>query len=211
MRAFANTPGLVEVTWRSSVPDSQNGGNYVFYKESFSVSSATSSPVRTMFWTEKSFSAPRITVPSGKVVTVNPVYSNVFPETVPTEFVVVGSSQSDPNASATEVLRTLWYEKSNGIGELHAYNITGRIFVEYLGTRREDGTHEFLGADVVSVEQAVQPKTLTVELGTEIRPEYRQWSELLRLQSASRWDASVFCRARKRCGRSGRFLLAGRK
>lgn len=170
-RVFANTPGLVEVTWRSSVPDSENGGNYVFYKETFSVSSATSSPVRTMFWTEKSFSAPRITVPSGKVVTVNPVYSNVFPETVPVEFVVVGSSQSDPNASATEVLRTLWYEKSNGIGELHAYNITGRIFVEYLGTRREDGTHEFLGADVVSVEQSVQPKTLTVNLGYEIRPE----------------------------------------
>lgn len=171
MRTFANTPGLVEVTWRSSVPDPQNNGNYVFYKESFTVSSATARPVRTMFWTEKSFSAPRITIPTGKVVTVNPVYSNVFPETVPQEFVVVGSSQADPNASATEILRTLWYEKTNGIGELHAYNITGRILVEYLGTRRPDGTHEFLGADIVSVEQSVQSKTLTVELGNELRPE----------------------------------------
>ena len=170
-RVFANTPGLVEVTWRSSVPDSQNDGNYIFYKESFTVSSGALSPVRTMFWTEKSFSAPRITIPTGKVVTVNPVYSNVFPETVAEEFVVVGSSQADPNASSTQVLRTVWFEKTNGIGELHAYNITGRILVEYLGTRREDGTHEFLGADVVSVEQAIQPQTQTVKLGEEIRPQ----------------------------------------
>jgi hypothetical protein len=124
-----------------------------------------------MFWTEKSFNAPRITVPTGKVVAVNPVYSNVFPATVPQEFVVAGTSQADPNASSTQVLRTVWFEKTNGIGELHAYNITGRLLVEYLGTRREDGTHEFLGADIVSVEQAAQPQTLRVELGNEIRPQ----------------------------------------
>ena len=170
-RVFANTPGLVEVTWRSNVPDSQNAGNYIFYKESFTVSSGSLAPVRTMFWTEKSFSAPRITIPTGKVVTVNPVFSNVFPETVPQEFVVVGASKADPNAASTQILRTVWYEKTNGVGELHAYNLTGRILVEYLGARREDGTHVFLGADVLSVEQALQPQTLTVMLGDEIRPQ----------------------------------------
>ena len=169
-QVLANTPGAVEVTWRSSIPDSLNNNNYVFYKERFSVASTTTKPVRTMFWTEKSFNGPRITIPSGKVVAVNPVYSNVFPATVSTEYVVTGASQSDPNASASEVLRTLWYEKSNGLGELHAYNQTGRILVEYLGALREDGGHEFLGADIVSVEQAAQAKTLTVGLGNELRP-----------------------------------------
>lgn len=168
-RVFANTPGNVEVTWRSSLPDPDTN-SYIFYKERFTVSSATSRPIRTIFWTEKSFNGPRVTIPSGRIVTVNPVYSNVFPETVETEYVVAGSSQADPNAEATVVLRTLWYEKANGIGELHAYNKVGRILVEYLGALRGDGTHEFLGADIVSVEQSAQAKTLTVMLGDEIRP-----------------------------------------
>ena len=169
-RVFANTPGKVSVTWRSSLPDPATN-SYIFYQESFVVSSATSTPVRTIFWTEKSFNGPRVTIPSGRIVTVNPVYSNVFPETVSEEYVVVGSSKADPNSTATEILRTLWFEKTNGIGELHAYNQTGRILVEYLGNLLEDGTHEFLGADIVNVEQAARPKTLTVELGREIRPQ----------------------------------------
>lgn len=168
-RVFANTPGNVEITWRSSLPDPDTN-SYIFYKERFTVSSATSRPIRTIFWTEKSFNGPRVTIPSGRIVTVNPVYSNVFPETVESEYVVAGSSQADPNAEATVVLRTLWYEKANGIGELHAYNKVGRILVEYLGALREDGTHEFLGADIVSVEQSAQAKTLAVRLGDEIRP-----------------------------------------
>ncbi|MDQ8187408.1 hypothetical protein, partial [Pelagicoccus sp. SDUM812002] len=168
-RVFANQPGNVSVTWRSSIPDPDTN-NYIFYKETFTVSSATSTPVRTIFWTEKSFNGPRVNIPSGRIVAVNPVYSNVFPETVDEEFVVAGSSAADPNAEATEVLRTLWYEKNNGRGELHAYNQVGRILIEYLGELRDDGTHEFIGADIVSVEQAARPKTLTVMLGEEIRP-----------------------------------------
>jgi len=168
-RVYAHTPGTVEVTWRSTVPDGSN--NYVFYKERFTVSSATSTAIRTMFWTEKSFNGPRVVIPSGNIVTVNPVFSNVFPATVPTEYVVVGSSAADPNAEATTILRTLWYEKNNGLGELHAYNLEGRVFVEYLGALREDGSHEFLGADIINVQQSLQPNTLTVELGMEIRPQ----------------------------------------
>lgn len=168
-RVFANTPGTVSITWRSSIPD-PNTNSYVFYEERFVVSSATSRPVRTIFWTEKSFSAPRIAIPTGNIVTVNPVYSNVFPETVSEEYTVVGDSQADPNAEASTVLRTLWYKKVNGLGELYAYNVTGRILIEYLGELRDDGSHEFLGADIVSVEQTARPQTLTVSLGNEIRP-----------------------------------------
>lgn len=173
-RVFANTPGTVEITWRSAQPDADKTGSnsYVFYRERFSVSSATSTPVRTIYWTEKSFTGPVVNIPSGKITTVNPVYSNVFPATVPTEYAVAGISQSDPNAVSTQILRTLWYESSNGSGKLHAYNQVGRIFVEYLGElNREDGTYAFLGADVVNVEQSLRANTLTVELGQEIRPQ----------------------------------------
>ncbi len=164
---FANQPGLVEITWRSLLPQD---GAYIFFKERFSVSSATATPVRTMYWTEKSFNGPRVTIPSGKIVTVNPVFSNVFPETVAEEYVVVGSSGADPNAEGTQILRTLWFEKSNGVGELHAYNITGRLLVEYLGELREDGTHEFLGLDIVNVSRSLPARTATILLGDQILP-----------------------------------------
>ncbi len=178
-RVFANTPGPVEITWRSALPDSAKTGtnSYVFYKERFTVSSATSTPVRTIYWTEKSFTGPIIQIPSGRITTVNPVYSNVFPATVATEYVVEGVSQSDPNAESTKILRTLWYETTAGTGTLHAYNQTGRIFVEYLGAlNSQDGTYEFLGADIISVEQSLRSTTLTVELGNEIRPNPEQSS-----------------------------------
>lgn len=178
-RVFANTPGTVEITWRSALPDSAKTGSnsYVYYKERFTVSSATSTPVRTIYWTEKSFTGPIIEIPAGRITTVNPVYSNVFPATVETEYVVEGVSQSDPNAEATKILRTLWYESTAGTGTLHAYNHTGRIFVEYLGAlNSQDGTYEFLGADILSVEQSLRSTTLTVELGNEIRPQPEQSS-----------------------------------
>ena len=172
-RVFANTPGTVEITWRSALPDAAKTGSnsYVFYKERFTVSSTTSTPVRTIYWTEKSFTSPVVSIPLGRITTVNPVYSNVFPSTVATEYVVAGVSQADPNAASTEILRTLWFESTAGDGKLHAYNQTGRIFVEYLGAlNSQDGTYEFLGADILSVEQSLRASTLTVELGHEIRP-----------------------------------------
>ena len=166
---FAYQSGQVQLWWRSRLPDASN--NYVLVQETFSVSSATGNPVRTLYWTEKSFNGPRVTIPSGRIVTVNPVYSNVFPATVDEEYVVAGASPpADPDAQPASELRTVWFEKTNGIGELHAYNVSGRILVEYLGELQDDGSHAFLGADVVEVAQAADSTTLTVLLGDEIRP-----------------------------------------
>lgn len=166
---FAYQSGQVQIWWRSRLPDAAN--NYVLVLETFSVSSATTTPVRSLYWTEKSFNSPRVTIPSGRIVTVNPVYSNAFPATVAAEYVVAGSSPpADPSAQPAAELRTVWFDKTNGIGELHAYNVSGRILVEYLGALRDDGSHEFLGADIVEVAQAAPATTLTVNLGDEIRP-----------------------------------------
>ncbi len=168
-QAFANQPGQVQIWWRSRLPDANN--EYVLVEETFAVSSSTSRPVRHFFWTEKSFNGPPISIPSGRIVTVNPVFSNVFPASVEEEFVAVGSSApADPEAQPASELRSVWFEKTNGIGSLRSYNITGRILVEYLGELGEDGTHEFLGADVVEISKASPFSTLTVNLGSEIRP-----------------------------------------
>lgn len=168
-QVFANQPGQVQIWWRSLLPDSND--EYVLVKDTFAVSSSTTRPVRHFFWTEKSFNGPPISIPSGRIVTVNPVFSNVFPSSVSEEYVAVGSSTpADPDAQPADELRTVWFEKNTGIGSLRAYNITGRILVEYLGELGEDGTHEFLGADVVEISKASPFSTLTVNLGSEIRP-----------------------------------------
>ncbi len=164
-QVFANAPGTVEITWRSSVPDPATN-SYVFYKERFAVSSATTTPVRNLFWTEKSFNGPQVVIPSGRIETLNPVFSGVFPATVSSEYVVAGAPA--PDADSAE-LRTVWFDTTGGTRRLHAYNITGRLLIEYLGALRDDGTHEFLGLDVVSVQQTLRPATATVELGQRIR------------------------------------------
>ena len=168
-QVFANQPGQVQIWWRSLLPNASD--EYVLVQETFAVSSSTSRPIRQFFWTEKSFNGPPISIPSGRIVTVNPVFSNVFPSSVSEEYVAVGSSiPADPDAQPAEELRTVWFEKTNGIGSLRAYNMAGRILVEYLGELGEDGTHEFLGADVVEISKASSFSTLTVNLGSEIRP-----------------------------------------
>ena len=106
-QVFASESGQVTLWWRSRVPDGNN--NYILVREIFAVSSATQNPVRTLYWTEKSFNAPCVLIPSGRIVTVNPVYTNVFPATVGTEFVSVGNSvPADPNARPVSELRTAW-------------------------------------------------------------------------------------------------------
>ena len=163
---FASTPGTVEVTWRSRVPDATTN-NYIFFKERFTVSSATSNPVRNLYWTERSFNGPQVVIPTGIIGTINPVFSNVFPERVTSEYVVAGTPA---NTGDSAELRTVWFDTTGGTRRLHAYNVTGRILIEYLGTLRDDGTYEFLGMDIVSVQQALRPSTVTIELGSQLLP-----------------------------------------
>ena len=174
---FANTAGTVSVTWVSSIPDPATNA-YVFYKETFSVSSDTKSGVRNMYWTERSYSGPQVVIPSGQITRANPVFSNSFPETVASEILLAGDSTRSTSTSQqnvalqdqTQIVRTLWFDKFNGVGRLHAYNITGRILLEYLGLERGDGTFEFLGLDVINVDRSLRSVTQNVELGKEIRP-----------------------------------------
>ncbi len=178
-RVFAKQSGRVTITWVSRVPvaigatGSDAQLRYRYKEESFSVSSATQRPTRTMYWTERSFSGPAISIPTGSIETVNPVYSTNFPGSVAAEYQPVGISVNpDPSARPPEEKRTIWFQKIGGIGELRAYNVEGRVFVEYLGPLKPGSisSHQFLGADIIEVVRAAPAVNATVLIGDRLTP-----------------------------------------
>lgn len=168
-RVFAHRPGRTSITWMTLAPVA---GEFRFKTEVFDVSSGTNFPVRTVYWTERGFRSPSINVPTGQIVTVNPVYSTFFPSTVATEYQGIGYVAPDPGSSLPPELRTLWFDNTAGLGQLRAFNREGRIFVEYLGalSGADQSVHEFLGADIVEVKQVIEPSIVTVNLGEQILP-----------------------------------------
>ena len=168
---FASRPGTVEIWWVSASPQGSNGGAWQFRRESFTVSGAASAPVRKIYWTEKSFDGPRVSIPTGRIERVNPVYTANFPIQVSKEYQPPGFVQNpDPNAQMPSEKRTLWFENQAGNAQLAAYNLEGRLLVEYLGPEISPGRHEFLGADVVEVVRSASTVTLDVDLGKQILP-----------------------------------------
>lgn len=176
-RVFATQPGRVTVTWVSLLPDTSLPGEstptHKFRQETFSVSSGTRVPVRTMFWTEKAFAdAGLINIPEGRIVSVKPIYNSFMPSHVATEYLPEGSSVG--TVTTPTELRTVWFDNVvSGVPALHAYNAEGRIFIEYLGALlpgNNDGLQQFLGADVVEVRRVAETEVLTTLLGDEMRP-----------------------------------------
>jgi hypothetical protein len=197
-RVFATQSGRVTVTWVTRVPvppdsDSNGPAKYRFKQETFAVSSSTAKPTRRIYWTERSFSGPIVNVPLGKIETVNPVYNVNFPSTVAEEYKGVGLSQpTEQNASLPAEKRTLWFDKTAGVGQIHAYNLEGRIFIEYLGAIQEGAVgniHTFLGADIVDVVRVPVPVETTVYLGDQITPRDDD-GVLLPVDGSSEWRAS---------------------
>jgi hypothetical protein len=176
-KVFATQPGRVTITWVSSVPDTSASGEsvatYKFKTEVFSVSSSSSQLPRPMYWTEKSFSAPAVPIPKGRIVTVNPIFNVFMPSHVANEFKPVGENlPSDPNAQMAKEKRTFWFENTIGQASLRAYNMEGRLFVEYLGALRQgqSDVYEFLGADIVDVKMVPESTIIATELGQPLRP-----------------------------------------
>lgn len=174
-KVFATQPGRVTITWVSNVPDTSAAGEstptYKFKTEVFSVASAPTVPQRTIYWTENSFTAPKVEVPTGRIEAANVVYNSYLPSHVATEYVSTGSSPAADGASAPAELRTLWYDNSYGSASLRAYNEEGMVFVEYLGAENlSTGARAFLGADVVSVRKKMEPVVIETPLGQQLLP-----------------------------------------
>ena len=165
---FAKQAGTVEIMWVTSTIE---GGQWKFLKETFNVSGGSQYEVKKIFWTEKSFDAPRVIIPNGSIDRVNPVYSASFPDLVASEYVPVGFVPNpDPNGQLVEERRTLWFDKIAGTASLSAYNLEGRILIEYLGNETTPGVYEFLGADVVEVARRATATVVTTKLGQRLLP-----------------------------------------
>ena len=194
-KVFASNAGRVTMTWVTGVPVAMGTDSALLYRykeEIFSVSSGSSLPIRKIFWSERSFTGPPVAVPSGKIETINPVYSANFPATVAQEYQAVGVTAPVVESAALPAeRRTFWFDKIAGIGQLHAYNLEGRILIEYLGALKTDGggVHEFLGADIVDVVRVPEPITTTVVLGEQLTPRDED-NKLLPLDLSSEWVPS---------------------
>jgi hypothetical protein len=175
-KVFATQPGRVTVTWVSNMPDTSAGGEatatYKFKTEVFSVTSAPSVAQRPMYWTEKSFKGPLVNIPAGRIVAANVVYNSFMPSHVSDEYVPVGYNPSnDAGTAQPSEHRTLWFDNSVGTGALHAYNLEGSVFVEYLGAEILDAGHrEFLGADVVATQRDAESVNIETQLGQQLQP-----------------------------------------
>ena len=194
-RVFAHQAGRASVTWVTTSPQTVTVGTapntttvqrFLFRQETFSVSSASAVPTRKIYWTEKTFTAPAISVLSGVIEGLNPMYSANFPEQVTSEYVPAGISQGSDNGGITVTgpitltlpvagaeLRTLWFSKVSSVAELRAYNIEGRIMVEYLGALKPGSptSRIFLGADVVDVARSMPTTNAVTLLGEKIVPQ----------------------------------------
>jgi hypothetical protein len=159
-KVFAHQPGRVEIKWVSRLPD---GANYGIRDEIFAVSSNTLRPIRTIFWTEGNFDGPKVEINDSRITTVNPVFNNQVPQAVPEEVSIPGYVPATPNLS------TLSFSKFNGAGQLKAYNVEGRLLVEYLGNVRSTaGEYEYVGSEIVEIRRIASVAYPAAYLGKEI-------------------------------------------
>jgi len=166
-RVFANQPGRVTIRWVTRAPEA---GSLRSREETFAVSATAIRPVRTIFWTERSFDGPLVNVEDNRITAVSAAfYGTAMPETVATEVVVPGFPAQTP-----AITKTFWLEKLGNLGQFHAYNVEGRLFIEYLGNIRAgsgtDAVFESLGYDVVEIVRAPIVSYQTVKLGDRILP-----------------------------------------
>ena len=184
LKAFAIQAGPISVTWIKSAGASAatppaytningtlnfltNGGTvYNLYTVHYVVSGSAVKTPQQMYWTEASFgnSGQLVNVPQGSVAAVNVVYNNSFPEKVATSYVDPFTTPPVDYTNSFQELRTLWYANNT----IHAYNQEGRAFVEMLGESNPDGSHRFLGFEIVDVFKQPFPLDLTVSLGERL-------------------------------------------
>ena len=176
---FAIQAGGIDIVWQKAVPSvtlppdatnyvQQSGVYYRLYPQHYLVSGSAAKPPQKIYWTEGAFLnlGKPVDVPSAQVSEVNVVYNNNFPRRV-------AQAYQDPNQTPivdTNMLqetRTLWFDSTRG--QILAYNVEGRAFVELLGELNNDSvTRRFLGFEIVDVFKQATPEDVTINLGERI-------------------------------------------
>lgn len=162
-KVYASQSGRVTVVWVSQVPN--GSGNYEVLTDTFAVSSTTTRSVRTIYWSEGIFDGPKVQINDTRITTISPAYNTFVPKAVADEVSIPGYTPTTPN------LNTLYFDRFTGVGQLHAYNVEGRILIEYLGNVRLAGNiYESLGTDIVNLVRVPPVSNPIVNLGKEIIP-----------------------------------------
>lgn len=180
---FAVQAGGVDITWQKAVPSVTqppdyptnssayaiiSGVYYRLYPQHYLVSGSAVKPPQKMYWTEGSFQTlgKPVDVPAARVSEANVIYNTNFPRRV-------AQAYQDPNqtpivdTNALTETRTLWFDSTRG--QILAYNVEGRVFVELLGELNADGvTRRFLGFEIVDVFKQPTPQDVTINLGERI-------------------------------------------
>ncbi len=180
---FAVQAGGVDITWQKAVPYVtqppdyptnssaylyQSGVYYRLYPQHYLVSGSAVKPPQKIYWTEGSFQTlgKPVDVPAARVSEANVIYNANFPRRVAVAY-------QDPNqtpivdTNALTETRTLWFDSTRG--QILAYNIEGRAFVELLGELNPDGvTRRFLGFEIVDVFKQPTPQDVSIDLGERI-------------------------------------------
>ena len=163
-KSFASQPGQVTITWVSSLAVS--GSNYEVMSETFLVASAASKPIHKIYWNQGGYDGPLVRITDARIQTANPVFNTIVPKAVLNEVVQPGQTASSP-----ELTSTLGFSRQGGMNVLKAYNVEGRLLVEYLGEARignEVYTH--VGLDIVELVQNPDDNRTTAYLGQQMLP-----------------------------------------
>ncbi len=166
---YASQGGSSRIYWRTEAPIDAVPGTqepiYGLVDRVAVVSTAARLPVRRIFWTEQGFQGPPVSVPKGEIQQVRVAYSDTFPDLVPdgSQFVPPGAA----NSPTPITRRTLWYEND----ALRAYNLEGRVILEFLGeVRTSAGLRRQVGIEVVDVIQEAFPGLVDVPIGERLYP-----------------------------------------
>ena len=161
-KVYASQAGGVSIIWVTRVAI---GATQLTTTETFAVSSSSTRPVRTIFWTEGTFDGPKVQIQDTQITTISPAYNPQVPKGVAEEVSIPGYTPASPN------LTTLSFERFNGVGQIKAYNVEGRILIEYLGSLRiGNSVYVSKGTDVVNLVRVPQVNNPTVYLGKELGP-----------------------------------------
>ncbi len=181
---FAIQPGMMQIKWRKAQPSTTkpadfdsnptryallSGLYYTIYSVDYIVTGSADKTPRKIYWTESSFrsTGKPVQVPAARVSAVKVAYNTAFPERVTTEFLAPGQSEMVTTNRLYE-LRTLWFDHDQG--QILAYNLEGRVFIELLGESLGGGIRKHLGYEIVDVIQQAIPRDTTAELGEVLTP-----------------------------------------
>ncbi|MEO0018491.1 MAG: hypothetical protein RLZZ522_1774, partial [Verrucomicrobiota bacterium] len=159
-KVYATQPGTITVKWRETATTAKD------ITSTYVIATAPDQEERTIYWTENGFRGPPVEVPVGRVNAVNIVYNTLVPKEVVTPYEpwlagVTDFTESDP---LKKRYKTFFYDNNL----IHAYNVAGRVFVEYLGNPRGDGTSEQKGIEIVNVIKETSPVVKVVSLGERV-------------------------------------------